>query len=335
MRAHGIAYDTGFVRDGRNSIEHLDPTQVRRDLTVIRDDLHCDAVHLVGGDPDRLEAAARVAAELGLEIWFSPYPLELTPDEIRALFRDCAERAEQIRAGGAEVVFVAGVELTLMNHGFIDGDRLDERLGNLFRNRALMPGARARLDEFLRAAVPEIRQRFHGRVTYAAIPFEGVDWELFDVVTLELIRSAEVAEQFPDAVRDLTAQPKPVAVTGFGSATWRGAGDNAPRSMEILEYDPATGMPSHLNGVYERDEPGQAAYIGELLDIFDRGGVDSAFVYMFALANFPHRPDGDPRLDLDLASPGVVKVFDDGTWKPKAAFATIAESYTNQRLHKP
>ncbi|MFI9642191.1 hypothetical protein ACIG87_19340 [Micromonospora sp. NPDC051925] len=340
MRAKGMAYDTGFVTNGVNSVPHWDLDLVRRELAIIRDDLHCTAVHLVGGDPGRLESAARVAAELGLEIWFSPYPLELEPDLIRALFLDCAERAERLRATGAEVVFVTGAELSIMNRGFIAGDRLGDRLDHLLTD----PNGRAermaevsdRLGRFLRTTVAAVRERFHGKVTYAAIPFEGVDWDLFDVVTLELIRSAEVANQFRDGVRRLVDQPKPVAVTGFGTATWRGAGDVAPRSMEIIEYDAASGMPQRLNGVYERDEQGQADYLRELLDIFDSEGVDSTFVHLFALPSLPHRPDGDPRDDLDLASPGIVKVLDGRTgdtypglpWEPKAAFAAVAEHYS-------
>jgi hypothetical protein len=348
MRAKGIAYDTGFVSDGVNSVEHFDPERVRRELSIVRDDLHCNAVHIVGGDPWRLELAAQAAAGLGLEVWFSPYPIDLEPDQVIALFLDCAERAERLRAAGAEVVFVAGVELSIMNRGFVDGDRIEQRLGRLLGDPNGRAGriaeARSRLDRFLRTAVAAIHERFHGKVTYAAIPFEGVDWDLFDFVTLELIRSAEVAAQFRDGVRNLVAQPeaarpKPVAVTGFGTATWHGAGDVAPRSMEIVEYDPATRAPLRLNGEYERDEAGQAAYLRELLDIFDSEGVDSAFVYLFALYGFPHRPDGDPRDDLDLASLGVVKVLDGRTgdtypglpWEPKAAFTAVAEHYRDER----
>jgi hypothetical protein len=336
-----MTYDTGFVRDGRISVERFDPELVRRELTIIRDDLHCNAVQIVGGDPRRLERAARSAAELGLEIWFSPYPLDLTADEILALFLDCAERAERLRTAGAEVVFVAGVELSIMNRGFVDGDRIDERLGRLLADpdgRAeRIADVRSRLDHFLRTAIAAVRERFGGKVTYAAIPFEGVDWDLFDVVTLELIRSAEVADRFRDGVRTLVAQPKPVAITGFGTATWRGASDVAPRSMDIVEYDEATGAALRLNGQYQRDEAGQARYLGELLDIFDGEGVDSTFVHLFALYNLPHRPHGDPRDDLDLASGGIVKVLDgrngatypDMPWEPKAAFAAIAERYSH------
>jgi hypothetical protein len=336
MRAKGIAYVTGFVSDGVTSVARFDPAVVRRELRIIRDDLHCTAVHLVGGDPARLEVAAGLAAELGLEVWFSPYPLDLSPEEVLALVFDCAERAERLRAAGAEVVFVAGVELSLMIRGFIEGERIGERLDRLLADpQGQIPTVRSGLDKFLRTAVAGIRERFHGRVTYAAIPFEGVDWGLFDVVTLELIRSAEVAEQFADGVRKVVAGGKPVAVTGFGVATWRGAGDVAPRSGEIVEYDPVTRVPVRLAGVHERDEAGQAAYLRELLGIFDAEGVDAAFVYLFALDGFPHRPDGDPRDDLDRASFGIVKMLDGRSgeaypglpWEPKAAFAAVAEFY--------
>jgi hypothetical protein len=340
MRAKGMTYDTGFVRKGSYSLERFDPELVKRELTIIRDDLHCNAVQIIGGDPGRLELAARYAAELGLEIWFSPYPLELTTGEILTLFADSAERAERLRTGGAEVVFVTGVELSIMNRGFFDGDGAEERVGRLLASPdgrlEKLAEVRSRVNDFLRDAVATVRERFHGKVTYAAIPFEGVDWDLFDVVTLELIRSAEVADRFRDGVRNLVAQPKPVAITGFGTATWRGAGDAAPRSMEILEHDETTGTPLRLTGEYQRDEAGQAAYLSELLEVFDSEGVDSAFVFLFALYNLPHRPDSDPREDLDLASVGIVKVLDghngrtypDMPWEPKAAFAAIADRYS-------
>ncbi|MFI5605838.1 hypothetical protein [Amycolatopsis sp. NPDC051903] len=339
MRAKGMAYDTGFTTDGGTSWDDFDPAVVARELAIIRDDLHCTAVQLTGGDPERLELAARAAAALGLEVWFSPYPLDRGPDELRELFLDCAERAERIRRTGAEVVLVAGVELSVMNPGFADGDTLEQRLGWLLGEPAERPARLAtvstRLNDFFRDTVPALRAVFGGQLTYAAIQFERVDWDLFDFVTLELIRSAAVADRFRDGVRTLVeTHAKPVAITGFGTATWRGSGDVAPRSMEIVEND-EHGRPIRLTGVYERDEPGQARYLGELLEIFAEEGVDSAFVFLFALHTHPHRPDGDPRDDLDLAGGGIVKVLEgkNGTtypdlpWEPKVAFATVAECY--------
>ncbi|MFG3099233.1 hypothetical protein ACGFZL_01655 [Streptomyces sp. NPDC048182] len=334
-----MTYDTGFVTHGRLSREHFDPAVVRRELAIIRDDLHCDAVQVIGGDPDRLEQAARAAAGLGLEVWFSPYPLESEPEQILSLFRDCAERAERLRQQGAAVVFVAGVELSVMNRGFLPGDSPEERVGHLMgrpeRRAEAMRELGVRVNAFLHDAVAAVRRRYRGPLTYAAIQFEQVDWAPFDIVTYELIRSAEVADRFRDAVRTLARGPKPLAVTGFGTAAYRGAGDRGGRVLEVVEHDPETGAPARLNDVYERDEAGQAAYLSELLEIFETEGVDSAFVFLFALPGYPHRPDGDPRDDLDRAGLGIVKLLEghngrtypDMPWEPKAAFAAVARRY--------
>ena len=156
LRAKGIGYDTGFSFDGvtRRPFDH---EVVRRELQIIRDDLHCTAVRLFGGDLDRLEFAARHAADLGLEVWFSPFTYQLVPEEMFNLLADSAERAERIRRRGAEVVFVTGAELSLFNSGFLPGDSLEERVGNLLRRQPetpqLLAGLPARINDFLAKAV--------------------------------------------------------------------------------------------------------------------------------------------------------------------------------------
>ncbi|CAM3524924.1 hypothetical protein [Stackebrandtia soli] len=338
MRSKGISYDTGFVLNGTNSRRHLDLDVVQRELRVIRDDLHCTAIRVMGGDPERIELVAQYAADLGLEVWFSPYPLELTTDEMLRLFADCAERAERLRRSGAAVVFVTGAELSLMSRGFLPGDSTAERVALLTRPdgpREQLGQVGARVNAFLADAVAVVRDHFAGPVTYAAVPLDRVDWEPFDIVSMDLYRSAEVADQFADGVRTLVAQGKPVAITEFGSAGYLGAGDRGARGLEIVEYDEDTGAPMRLDGVYARDEAGQAAYLRELLETFDAGGVDSAFVFTFALYDHVHRPGGDPREDLDLASYGIVRVLDGGLgttypdmpWEPKEAFGALAAFY--------
>lgn len=338
MRARGISYDTGFVLHGSIGHPGFDPERVRREMAVIRDELHCNAVRVMGGDPARLEVAARIAAGLGLEVWFSPYPLELDEDEILTLFADCAARAERIRRTGAEVVFVAGAELSLMNPGFLPGATIDERISAL---RADLAGQitqiTAKIRAFLAEAVKTIRTSFQGPITYASVPFERVDWDLFDIVSIDLYRSAEVAGRFAGDVRELVrTQPKPIAITEFGAAGFRGAGDRGANGLEIVEYDRATREPLRLTGVFERDEPGQATYLRELIEIFDEAGVDATFVFTFALRDHPHRPAGDPRDDLDLASYGIVKVLEEPgrEWEPKAAFHALADAY-GEALRSP
>src|SRR3978361_2141786 len=47
MRANGIGYDTGFEVGGTVN-RPFEPELVRRELRIIRDDLHCTAVRLIG-----------------------------------------------------------------------------------------------------------------------------------------------------------------------------------------------------------------------------------------------------------------------------------------------
>ena len=337
MRGKGISYDTGFFHRGASTHEPFDADIVRREMQIIRHDLHCNAVRITGGDPARLEIAATGASEAGLEIWFSPFTCDLAANAMLALLSDCAERAERLRQRGVEVVLVTGGELSLMNQGFLPGDTLVERIGLLAtpeRLREALPLVPPRINQFLGQAVAVVRERFGGKVTYAAIPFERVDWAPFDMISLDFYRTIEVASRYRDAVRALVAQGKPLAITEFGSATYRGAADRGARGGMIVEWD-AAAMPIRLDGVYTRDEAEQASSIRELLELFDAEGVDSAFVFTFANYHLPHRTGGDPRDDLDLASYGVVKVLEgslgrtypDMAWEPKAAFTTLADYY--------
>ena len=177
MRAKGISYDTGFLAGGTSTHEPFDPDAIRRDLRVIRDDLRCTAVRVTGCDVERLDIAASLAAELGLEVWFSPFTNDLTPDELLAVLADCADRAERLRRGGAEIVLLTGAELSMFTVGFLPGDTLAERLALLAdpaRLRAAIAAVPARLNDFLARAVRLVRERLGGRVSYAAIPsFEG------------------------------------------------------------------------------------------------------------------------------------------------------------------
>jgi hypothetical protein len=346
MRGKGINYDTGFLSAGTSTHEPFNPEIVRREMRVIRDDLHCNAARVTGGDTDRLEIAATHAADAGLEVWFSPFTNGLTQDALLDLLVDCAERAERLRRRGATVVLCTGSEVSLTTAGFLPGETLQERLALVadpLRIRPLIGELRQRMNAFLRRAVEVVRARFAGPVSYASLPFEGVDWAPFDVIASDAVyRSVATAARFSDLVRAFVAQGrsqrKPVAVTEFGCMTYRGASDVASdvHSMIVWGDD---GRPDRLNGEYERDEGEQATYLRELLEVFEAEGVDAAFVYTFARHDLPHRDD--PRADLDRVSRGVVKVLDgqggargsrgrrypDMPWEPKAAFDALAECY--------
>jgi hypothetical protein len=335
MRAKGITYDTGIISAGTTTHEPFDPELVKREMRIIRDDLHCNAVRITGGNPDRLEIAAGHAADLGLEVWFSPFTNELSADQLLDLLVDCAERAERLRQRGTEVVFVTGAELSLFTLGFLPGETSRDRLNALLERRGqvreLVLKLRVRMNEFLGRAVARVREVFGGKVTYASIAFEGVDWTPFDFVSLDCYRMSEIANQFRAGIRALVAQGKPVAITEFGCVTYHGAADKGAQAELIVEWDGAKAV--RLNGDYTRDENEQATEIRDLLEIFNVEGVDSVFLNTFARYDLPLRTK--PREDMDMASFGIVAVLEDRLgrtypdmpWEPKAAFNALAECY--------
>ena len=335
MRGNGITYDTGFINQGVSTHEPFDPKVVEREMRIIHDDLHCNAVRVTGGDVARLDVAAIHAAAAGLEVWFCPFTCDLTFDELLILIEDCAERAKRLRDEGAEIVLLMGSELSLCNKGFLPGDALADRLALIAAPERLrehigqVPG---RINDFLRQAVAVARARFGGKISYASLPFERVDWAPFDYISTDAAyRSIELADRYSSDIRNFVAQGKPAAITEFGCCTYKGAADRGGHGDSIVVWEGMT--PVRLNGEYVRDEDEQATYLRELLDVFNAEGVDTAFVNTFASFHFPHR--ADPLKDLDLAGYGVVKVLEDrlGTkypdmpWEPKAAFAALADYY--------
>jgi hypothetical protein len=334
MRALGITYDTGFTTAGTTTHEPFDPAAVRREMRIIRDDLHCDAVRVTGGVADRLETAARLAAEAGLEVWYSPFTNGLTREGLAAFVADAAARAERLRREGARVVLLTGSEISLFTDGFLPGDTLEERLGVLAapeRLRAALPDLHTRVNDFLGRVVADARSRFGGPIGYASLPFEGVDWAPFDVVATDAgYRDATTAPGFLARLREFTSLDKPFAATEFGCTTHRGAADLGGRGESVVEWDERS-RPVRLAGTVVRDEEEQARYIGELLAAHEAAGTDAAFVNTFARRDLP--TSDDPARDFDTASFGVVRVLPDGRtgtaypglpWEPKAAFHALA-----------
>jgi hypothetical protein len=154
MRAWGVTYDTGFTNAGTTTHEPFDPAIVARDMRIIRDDLHADAVRITGGIAGRLEIAARHAAAAGLEVWYCPFTNDLTIEQVLAFLLDAAERAEGIRRDGAEVRFLTGSELSLTTIGLMPGDTLTERaavLADPARIREILPHVRRETNALLAA----------------------------------------------------------------------------------------------------------------------------------------------------------------------------------------
>jgi len=332
MRGKGINYDTGFLPGEHDSRPDFDPAVVAAEMRIIARELGCTAVRVSGSRPERISIAAQAAAAEGLEVWFAPFPPELTTAELIGLFRDCADRAEQVRREGARVVLVMGCEVTLFNPGFLPGtyfyDRM-RRLGKpsprLYASFALMP---RRLNAFLAEAADAVRGRFGGPLTYAAGTWEPVDWSRFDIVSVDAYRDASNAASFRADLRKQFRHGKPVAATEYGCCPYTGAADKGGLGWDIVDHDEDGGRT--IRGEYQRDESEQVRYLQELNQVFTEEGLDLAFWFTFA--GYRNTASADPRHDLDLASHGLVSMLAGGPgsgyqglgWQPRLAFEAMA-----------
>ena len=127
MQHQGVHYDTGTVFRGPGYAistrrTALDMSVVRRELEIVRDDLHANAVRIVGSDLEPMTVVAEIARGLGLEVWFSPAFFEYPLEETGARLVAAAEAATPLcTAHPGRVGFVAGSELTLFGPGLVVG----------------------------------------------------------------------------------------------------------------------------------------------------------------------------------------------------------------------
>jgi hypothetical protein len=300
VRARGINYDTGFLPGDKLSRKAFTAEIVRREMAVIADELHCDAIRISGREPDRLAIAAQEAKAAGLEVWLTPFPADLDPPDMLQMFETCAR---EIPAD----VFVTGCELSAFGNGFIPGATYLDRLQSMATAdmawwTSLGP-AIERLNSFLIEAAQTVRKHFSGRMTYASGPWEQVDWQPFDIVGVDAYRAAYNAETFRSELRQHFTPGKPVAVTEVGTCAYQGAGERG-------------GMAWHVPDGAIPDEDEQVRYLDELLTIFEEEGVDTALWFTFAAYN-----------RRDLGSYGVVQMLDETRWQPRKAFHALAARY--------
>jgi hypothetical protein len=280
MQFNGVCYDVGRRMMGQDWRADYDPRQVRRELEIVRDDLHCNSVRICGEDAERLTSTAAQALELGLDVWLSPELWDQSAEETLDYIAAAAKRAGELqRDYGGRMVFSVGSELTLFMQGIVEGRNVLERLNNPSFWDDVRSGAHNRaLNSFLVKAAYAVREKFQGDLTYASVPLEAVDWGLFDFVSVELYREARIRDGYRDLLRRWFAFGRPVAVTEFGCCTYRGAADAGGRGWAIV--DPSQSPPRWF-GDYVRDESEQAREVAEMLEILGAEGVAGAFVMTF------------------------------------------------------
>ena len=300
MRIRGVCYDAGVVM-GVNWRPHFDPNTARREMEIIRDELHCTAVRIGARDVGRLATAAEAALDAGLDVWLSPALWDRGADETLAYLERAATAAERLRQRAPDrLVLVVGGELTLFMRGILPGKSLTARLGGPATREIIRSGRhKAPLIAFLARTVTAVRAVYHGPLTYASLPWETVDWSRFDIVGVDHYRAARVKDRYVDMLAPLLATGKPVVVTEFGNPSCAGAENASALSIDsnidqrslFLHSLPVIGriVRPRVTTIIPRHEALQAHEISETLGVLDGAGVDGAFVSTFIFEISPLR----------------------------------------------
>src|ERR1700678_2796409 len=270
LRVRGVHYDVGHEWNAGpgSTCPDFDGAAVPAHMAMIAGQLHANAVRVAGTDLSRVTIAAGHALAAGLDVWFSPVPVDLPgDDDVIAYLAEAARMAEELRSASAQVVMVAGCELSLFGTGYLPGATLDDRMEAL-TGPAPVPGLDASFSELpgklnatLARGAAAIRDHFRGPVSYASAPWEAVDWAKFDLVAVDLYRDKSNAAVYRDLLRGYARFAKPVVVTEFGCCTYAGAADAGGLGFAVLDYDTRPPyLKLNVTGL-RRDEAEQARYL--------------------------------------------------------------------------
>jgi hypothetical protein len=335
MFLRGINYDAGTsFRKDELSRPDFDESVIKKEIEIIRNELHCDAIKITGHDVYRLVKTAEFSLEQGLQVWLTPSYIDATNEEALKHLVECAEAAEQLRVKYDRVIFVLGYEYSLFLKGFIKGNTIYDRLGRMFSPfgiimnlLGLRSGIYRRLNRFLKDAACEVRKHFKGKLTYASGTWEKINWEPFDIVGIDHYRASYNKSFYKKQLEGYYKFNKPVAVLEFGCCAYKGAEEKGPMGWAITE---TIGGERVIKGSPVRDEGIQADYIIEVLKALKGENIYAAFVFTFI--NPLYKYNSDPAHDLDMASYGIVKPIDLEAykglpWQPKEAFYRLSAYY--------
>lgn len=340
----------------------FDLKTVAREIEIIKNELHCNAIRITGLDINRLVGSTEIALKQGLEVWLCPTIWDKKQEQTRAYIQRVAELAEKLRQEYPDsLVFVVGGELSLFMNGILEGRNVMERMKKLMtrygqqnvaaRENSTDASSRLRSAEFnerlrayLQKTVASVKQVFHGKLTYASLVWESVDWDLFDYVGVDHYRAEKIKAQYLEMLKPAFEYDKPVVITEFGVQTYQGAeingaglGGNIIDTKSLFIHSlPLIGrfVRPKLIGDHVRDEELQARELVDQLTVLDKAGVYGAFVSDFVSQIRPY--DENPKYDLDMASTSLVKTYSRGKhgatypdmpWEPKESFMAVADYF--------
>ncbi len=329
-KTRGINYEVGLKFHPEHKVDYeAIGRNIEKDLDDIKE-MGCDSVRIYGDNPENLMLAAKTALEKGLKVWLSPRLINGQEKETLDLLLNIAEQAETLRQQhGDNITLVIGNELMLDSQVVFEEEQYADRITKFKKFKALemakkylwlialhkiLPDTekyKEKARQLAKTLATETRNKFNGKITYASLPDEDIDWNDFDIVGVNLYEDASNKRKYADELGRYKSHGKPVAITEFGTAPYKGAKHLGGYAHSVIDWE--QGQLKRGMGFIPalRDEKAQADYLERLIKMYEKHEIDAHFIFEYINWNTPHTPD-DPRRNLSTGSFGLVHQTPEG-----------------------
>jgi len=250
--------------------------------------------------------------------------------------------AEGLRKKYKRVVFIVGNELLIDSRVIFDAPRVSQRVeflksySNLkfgIKNeipqlkkiyspmRKFLKKTENSIKEFVETLRVEASKNFKGKITYASLQLEEINWNNFDIIGVNLYKHQWNASAYFNEIKRFKSFGKPVAITEFGTCAYKGASKLGGAAYAVVDYKTST-----IKKGIIRDENEQAEYLAALIKLYSKENIFATFIFDFKEEWKIHSKN--PKNDLDLSSFGIVKVSENGEVIPKKAFNVVRKLYS-------
>lgn len=327
LQLRGINYDTGteFISNEITRVE-WNLKDIQSDFSIIKNDLHCNAINLYGTNKTRLLESIQIALENDLLVFAQLRTIDKTQKEMHLTVLDFAEELSRLYNNG-NIVLNIGCEASLFAKGFIPGKTFLNRMFNMIWIWPFLSIINRKLSHFLNGMANDIRKRFKGQIIYGSGSWENINWDGFDYIGVNLYRDKENLHMYKSLVRELGSNRKPAIVTEFGCCTFNGASLVGGGGWTIIDYK---SKPPKLKRNIERNEAEQAKLLVDSIRLFNESNIYGCFVFDFIETQ--QLFSENPLYDLDKASYGIVKAIEKNgsiIWEKKEAFSKVSEEYNS------
>lgn len=266
----GIAYNAG-IRDWK-SMPVPPEDQMKEDLYVIKNELGCNGIRIIGDHDEVLLKCAEIAISLSYDVvMLSPRYLDLNMNETIDKVSTFVKKFLQLSRTSDRLVLCVEQELTLDSTEWINLPTITDRSAHSLQHPEKIRENSEKLHLFLIGIRKALPPEYKGKTTYAKGSWEEVRWnELsFDIVgSNEYYGRGHTNQTYVNQVRRLRIQGKPLFVTEFGAATFEGAFGTAGSGW------------LHTAGK-SYNQSAQAQYIGIYLELLQEAAVDGIFLWQF------------------------------------------------------